>query len=264
METWISNGLYAFLRTSTPYHELPQADDLVLEMLSGRYADTRLRELKPRVSIDRPVDNTVQAGMRRASSLYSSGGTIPERGYFDLRIRDSKAKIGELDEEFDVGCAPSARPLRSRSQLWRIEDITHNDVLVSPTREARGSSPSGGRRKQNRDFHFSERIGLFLEHADSRLESDEFRTELTDRFSLDTEAAEELIGYLKRQQKATGAKLPHRHHLLIEHVAESGLNASTRSRLILHTLWGGRVNRPFALALSAAWRRSIVIRSRSS
>ena len=73
--------------------------DAVLDMLNGRYADTRMRQLKGRVSVDR-IDNTVQAHCEVRYLLYSSGGTIPERGYFDLRLQDNHAKIGELDEEF--------------------------------------------------------------------------------------------------------------------------------------------------------------------
>ena len=35
-------------------------------------------------------------------------------------------------------------------------------------------------------------------------------------------AADELLGFLKLQREATGSALPHRHHLLIEHVEEPG------------------------------------------
>jgi ATP-dependent helicase Lhr and Lhr-like helicase len=251
MEVWDIDELYAFLRTSFPYHGLPRRQfDLVLEMLAGRYADSRLRELKPRVSIDR-VDNTIQARGEVRFLLYSSGGTIPERGYFDLRLKDGKAKIGELDEEF-VWERSIGETFTLGSQLWRIVDITHNDVLVTPSRGGQGIFPFWRAEEQNRDFHLSQRIGLFLEHADNRLENDEFRKELSDRYSLESEAADGLISYLKRQHEATGAKLPHRHHLLIEHVHDPEGHADTK-QVILHTLWGGRVNRPFALALSVAW-----------
>lgn len=251
METWDIDDLYAFLRTSWPYHDLPRRQyDLVLEMLGGRYADSRLRELKPRVSIDR-VENTVQARQEVRFLLYSSGGTIPERGYFDLRLKDSKAKVGELDEEF-VWERSIGETFTLGSQLWRIEDITHNDVLVAPTRGGQGIFPFWRAEEQNRDFHLSELIGLFLEHADASLGDDGFLKELEDRYSLDRDAGEELIAFLKRQHETTGAKLPHRHHLLIEQVSEPSVQAETK-QVILHTLWGGRVNRPFALALSAAW-----------
>jgi ATP-dependent Lhr-like helicase len=251
METWDIDELYDFLLTSRPYHDLPRRQyDLVLEMLGGRYAESRLRELRPRVSIDR-VDSTVQARDEARFLLYSSGGTIPERGYFDLRLKDSKAKVGELDEEF-VWERSIGETFTLGSRLWRIEDITHNDVLVAPTRGGQGIFPFWRAEEQNRDFHLSERIGLFLEHADPRLGDDAFLKELVDRYSLDRDAGEELLAFLRRQREATGANLPHRHHLLIERVNEPAAQAEAK-QVILHTLWGGRVNRPFALALAAAW-----------
>ncbi len=251
MEVRDIDDLYAFLRTSWPFHELPRKHyDLVLDMLAGRYADARLRELKPRVSIDR-VDNTVRSRAEARFLLYSSGGTIPERGYFDLRISGTKAKIGELDEEF-VWERSIGETFTLGSQLWRIEEITHNDVLVSPSAGGQGIFPFWRAEEQNRDFHFSERIGLFLEHADEALGTGGFRKELEEIYALDAAAADELIDYLGRQREATAAKLPHRRHLLVEEVAEPAGHADVK-QVILHTLWGGRVNRPFGLALSAAW-----------
>ena len=78
------------------------------------------------------------------------------------------------------------------------------------------------------------------------------KEELRRDYFLDETAADELIGHLKRQREATGTDLPHRHHLLIEHF-DDPLNTSDRKQVILHTLWGGRINRPFGLALQAAW-----------
>jgi ATP-dependent Lhr-like helicase len=251
MERWDIDELYAFIRTSYPYRELPRKHfDLVIEMLAGRYADTRLRELKAHVSIDR-MDNAIQARGEATFLLYSSGGTIPERGYFDLRLRDSRAKIGELDEEF-VWERSIGETFTLGSQLWRIENITHNDVEVVPAQSATGVFPFWRAEEQSRDFHFSERIGLFLEEADDRLDSPGFRQELADRNAMDEGAAEELVRYLHRQKEATGTSLPHRRHLLVEHV-EDPVGRPDARQVILHTLWGGKVNRPFGLALSAAW-----------
>ena len=78
METWDLDVLYAQLRTSYPYRTLSRHQfDLVLNMLAGKYADTRIRELKPRVSIDR-LDNTVAATKGALLALYGSGGMIPD------------------------------------------------------------------------------------------------------------------------------------------------------------------------------------------
>jgi ATP-dependent helicase Lhr and Lhr-like helicase len=251
MEQWDIDELYAFLKTSYPYRELPRRHfEVLLEMLGGRYADSRLRELKARVSLDR-IDNTVQAHSEVPYLIYTSGGTIPERGYFDLRLKDTHAKIGELDEEF-VWERSLGETFTLGTQLWRIEKITHNDVEVVPVRSVTGILPFWKAEEQDRDFHFSEKIGLFLEQADKRLDTSGFRQELLEKYAMEAPAVDELIGFLKLQKEATGSSLPHRHHLLIENVEEPGGRGDFR-QVILHTYWGGRVNRPFALALAQAW-----------
>ena len=255
VETWDMDGLFAFLRTNASFHSLTRKQfDLVLEMLAGRYAGTRLRELKPRVSLDR-IDNTIRAKSGVLMLVYMAGGTIPDRGYFNLRLRETMAKIGELDEEFvwerHVGETFAFGP-----QTWRILKITHNDVEAAPVESRPGIIPFWRAEARNRDFHFSEKIGLFLEQANEQLERSEtgFREHLCHDRYMEPAAATELIGFLKLQRQMTETDLPHRYHLLIEHF-DDPLNKADSKQVILHTLWGGRINRPFAMALSAAWEK---------
>ncbi len=103
-------------------------------MLAGRYADSRIRELRPRVLLDRTRGTiTARAGSERL--LYLSGGTIFDRGYYTLRHVETGGQIGQLDEEFvwerSVGDA-----FTLGAQSWQVRRITHNDVLVVPARGA--------------------------------------------------------------------------------------------------------------------------------
>ena len=251
VEKWDIDELYGFIRTCHPYRRLPRRQfDLVLQMLAGRYADTRLRELKPRLFLDR-IDNTVHAREGTLRLVYLAGGTIPDRGYYDLRVEESRAKIGELDEEF-VWERRVGDTFTLGTQVWRIRKVTHNDVEVVPVDAKPGIIPFWRAEEQNRDFHFSEKILLFLERFNGRLDDPSLKAELCREYFLDETAADELIGHLTRQKAATGADLPHRRHLLIEHF-DDPLNAADRKQVVLHTFWGGRVNRPFSLALQAAW-----------
>ncbi len=251
LERWDIDELFAFIRTSYPYHGLTRTQfDLVLSMLAGRYADTRLRELRPRISLDK-LDNTVHGKEGVQRLIYLSGGTIPERGYFDLRVEGSRAKIGELDEEF-VWERGIGDTFTLGAQVWRIRKITPNDVEVVPTEATPAIFPFWKAEDMSRDFHYSEKILKFLEHYNPRLDEAALHHELVEDYFLDEWAAHELISYLKRQREATGADLPHRGHVLIEHF-EDPLNTSDSKQVILHTLWGGHVNRPFGLALQAAW-----------
>ena len=141
-------------------------------MLAGRYSDSRIRELKARIYLDR-LDNRIQAKSGALSLIYHSGGTIPDRGYFNLRLQGSKAKIGELDEEF-VWERRTGDSFTLAAQSWKITDITHQDVEVVPGKGQVNYLPFWKAEKENRDFHFSEKIALFLEEWNGRLNSPEF------------------------------------------------------------------------------------------
>lgn len=253
MKTWDIDELFAKIKTSYPYRDLSRTHfDLVLNMLAGRYADSRIRELKPRVSIDR-LDNTVTAKPGALLALYMGGGMIPDRGYFHLRHAQSGARIGELDEEF-VWEASLGQIFTLGTQNWKIARITHNDVLVEPGNPNAMAIPFWRGEARDRDFHFSKRLSTFLEHANENLQRPDFIDHLKKQHHLDETAARALTDFLKRQKQKTGADLPHRHHLLVEHV-QSGPKATPGNQVVLHTIWGGRVNRPYAMALAAAWQK---------
>ena len=282
VETWNLDDLYAQLKTSYPYQTLSRRQfDLVIEMLAGRYAGSRLRELKPRIAVDK-LENTVTARKGALQAVYFSGGTIPDRGYFHLRHNESGARIGELDEEF-VWEASIGQVFTLSTQNWKIERITHNDVFVTPARPGAAAPPFWKAEENLRDSHFSERIAGFLEAAEGLLEDSEVKAffqktpilnavaveRLAGLFSarsslllpcdslftlqcLDHSSLERLITFLVRQKETTGRPLPHRRHLLIEYIS-SGPGGYPGNQIVLHTIWGGRINRPFAMALEAAW-----------
>jgi ATP-dependent Lhr-like helicase len=251
VEPWKTDSLFAALKASYPYRHLSRGQfDLVLNMLSGRYARTLIRELKPRVSVDR-IDGTVMSRKGALQALYSSGGVIPDRGYFQLRHQETRGRIGDLDEEF-VWEASVGDIFSLGAQSWQIREITHNDVLVLPAKSGGMSAPFWKGEESGRDFHFSERIGKLLEEADGRLEDPDFLASLMRERRMDEDAAGRLVDFLKRQKEETGCRLPHRHHLVVESVSR-GPAGTPGNMLVIHTLWGGRVNRPLAMALDAAW-----------
>lgn len=251
IQSWDTDQLYNQIRTSWPYKELSRNHfDLVLNMLAGRYADSRIRELKPRIAIDR-LANMVHSRKGALLAFYMGGGVIPDRGYFHLRHQDSGAQIGDLDEEF-VWEARIGQTFTLGTQHWRIERITHNDVFVQQASPKSLSTPFWKGEELIRDFHFSTRIGEFLEKADDELKDTGFVQSLQNDYHLDARSAQTLKRFLTDQKTQTGCPLPHRHHILVENV-KSGPGGVPGNQVILHTQWGGGVNRPYALALEAAW-----------
>jgi ATP-dependent Lhr-like helicase len=274
VETWRVDELYDAVRASLPFQGLPRRQfDLVLAMLAGRYAETRLRELAPMVALD-AVGGTVGARAGALRRLYANGGTIPDRGSFGLRAAGSGALIGELDEEF-VWERSVGDTFVFGTQAWRIQRIGHQDVEVVPAEGRTGMSPFWKAEEVNRRPHLALRVASALEMWNGRLGDPDLPRELARENRLDAGAAEALVAYLRRQREATGRDLPHRHHVLVEHVrdprgrgapaqggggdARSTSGEPTRGApggcvVVIHTLWGGAVNKPFGLALRAAWQ----------
>ncbi|EDY82544.1 DEAD/H associated family [Verrucomicrobiia bacterium DG1235] len=251
---WDIDELFSQIKCAYPYRELSrEVFDLVINMQAGRYAGSRLRELKARIAIDR-AENTATLRKGALMAFYFSGGVIPDRGYFHLRHSGNGSRIGELDEEF-VWERAIGDVFTLGVQSWKIDQITYNDVLVSPAASGEVAPPFWKAETFDRDFHYSNRIGEFLEWANERLNDAGFVGELQERFRMDEVASKALLDFLRQQRLVTGQDLPHRHHILAE-IIDAAPGGAPGQQLVLHTHWGGRVNRPFALALDAAWNEA--------
>lgn len=265
-ETWDKDEVYRLIKCSYSYHSLSlEMFDLVVEMLAGRYQQTRVRNLKTRLQYDR-INNTLDANRAALFALYNSGGTIPDRSYYKLRHAESGSLIGELDEEF-VWEARVGQNFALGSQHWRIQRITHNDVLVSPSASKTTPPPFWKAESLNRNFHLSELIGIFLADSEQIIKQNPRQVlcdKLMSQHGFDSGAASELTDYLCEQREKTASTLPHRHHLLLEHInaGPGGYHGvDGEQQLVFHTLWGGMLNQPFALALSTAYEQYYGVRA---
>lgn len=246
-----SDDIYFRLRSSYPYHTLDrQVFDLVLHMLAGRYGDSRIRELNPRIAID-SVEQTVTIRKGTQLQLFLSGGTIPDRGYYHIRHSDSGAKIGELDEEF-VWEAHIGKVFTIGAQRWKIEKITHNDVFVRPGSRTGSEIPFWNAEEYGRDFFFSEKILNFLADINTEKESKKVHKDLVANYAMDTRSADQLIEYCRKQKSVTEVSLPHRNHIVIEHITR-GPGGAPGNQVVIHNFWGGKINKPIAMAIDAAW-----------
>ncbi len=253
MERWKIDDLYAALRASWSYHSLERRPfDLVIEMLAGRYAETRIRELRPRVSVDR-VSGEIVAREGMTALLYRSGGTIPDRGYYAMRLEGGGA-IGELDEEF-VWERRTGETFVFGSQAWTIASITDREVIVNPASPGAQAIPFWRAETRGRDAHYARRLLDFLEACERALVREGLATFLDGYPQLTRRVRDGIEGVLEAQRRATGTPLPHRHHIVVERVVggqRAAADDQTRE-IIVHCGWGGRVNEPFAVVLAALW-----------
>ena len=188
------------MRGAAPFAELSRTVfENVLDLLSGRFASDDFAELRPRVTWDR-VANTVIAreGAKRIAIV--NGGTIPDRGLYGVFLAGGEkahARVGELDEEMVFESRVGEVFLLGASS-WRIEEITHDRVLVSPAPGSRGRCPSGtATRRRARWRPASSSAGWSASSARCRAAAAVSR--LVRSHQLERQAAENLLQYLEDQ-----------------------------------------------------------------
>ena len=245
MESWDVNDLFGRLRCAAPYANLSmRMFEGVLDMLSGRYPSDEFAELRPRVTWDR-VRGTIAAREGAKRVAIANAGTIPDRGLYSVYLAgaDRPVRVGELDEEM-VFESQVGETFTLGASTWRIEEITHDRVLVSPAPGEPGKMPFWHGDREGRPIELGYAIGKLI--RDLRATS---RPAAIDRLvrehDLDTLAAENLLRYLD-DQAASGA-IPDDRTIVIERC----LDDLGDWRVCLLSPLGSRIHAPWAMAATA-------------
>lgn len=247
LEDWDVDDLFDLVRRAAPYSALPRsAFDATLDLLSGRYPSEEFAELRPRIVWDRVTG--VLSGRPGAQRLaVTSGGTIPDRGLFGVfLVGDKASRVGELDEEM-VYESRVGDIFALGATSWRIEDITHDRVLVTPAPGIPGRLPFWKGDSLGRPAELGEAIGSFTRELGSVTPAKALQ-QARDR-GLDEYAAGNLVTYVTEQQEATNA-LPSDTQLLVERFRDE----LGDWRLVVHSPYGTPVHAPWALAINARLR----------
>jgi ATP-dependent helicase Lhr and Lhr-like helicase len=251
IETWEVDALYARVRGAAPFAELSRSMfDAVLDMLAGRYASEAFSDLRPRLTWDR-VANTLSAREGSQRIAIANGGTIPDRGLYGVFLAGAAkghTRVGELDEEMVFESKPGETFLLGASS-WRIEEITHDRVLVSPAPGQPGKMPFWRGEAAARPPENSQATGALVRGLLSvsrpaallRLERDH---------DLDALAASNLLQYLLEQRAATSV-VPDDRTLVLERARDEVGDW----RICLLSPLGGRIHAPWAMAITAKVRQ---------
>jgi ATP-dependent Lhr-like helicase len=249
METWDVEELYTLVRGAAPYASLPRpVFENVLDMLTGRYPSEEFAELRPRLTWDRIANRlTARQGAWRIAIL--NGGTIPDRGLYGMFLAGATkgARVGELDEEM-VFESRTGEAIVMGASTWRIEEISHDRVTVSPAPGEPGKMPFWKGDAPGRPAEFGLRIGKMTREL-LQLPRPAAFTRLVEHHSLDTNAAENLLRYLEEQVAAT-ERVPSDTDVVIE-VCRDELGDR---RVCVLTPFGSRVHAPWSMAVTAKLR----------
>ena len=244
------DALYDLVRSAAPFAALTRASfEGVLDLLSGRYPSDEFAELRPRLTWDR-VRNVVTARDGAARLAILNAGTIPDRGLYGVFLAHTEGKsirVGELDEEMVFESHPNETFILGAS-TWRIEDITHDRVLVTPAPGEPGKMPFWKGDGPGRPLEFGRRIGALVRELRG-LPKPAALTRLVAEHDLDPNAAENLLQFLADQAEATG-QVPDDRTIVIERCRDE----LGDWRVCVLTPFGSRIHIPWAMAVSARIR----------
>lgn len=250
MDDWSVDDLEQLVRRATPFASLPRSIlESVLDMLSGRYPSDEFAELRPRIVWDRV--SGVLTGRRGAQRLaVTSGGTIPDRGLYAVFLATGEGtgrRVGELDEEM-VYESRVGDVFTLGTSTWRIEDITHDRVLVTPAPGLPGRLPFWKGDQLGRPAELGRAVGAFVREV-AGLTPAKARARVT-AAGLDEWATDNLLAYLTEQREATG-HVPDDRTIVIERFRDE----IGDWRVAVHSPFGGQVHAPWALCVSARMRQ---------
>ncbi len=239
--------LLRLVRSAAPFADLSIAVfEGVLDMLAGRYPSDEFAELRPRVTWDRTRNwITPRQGVKRIAIL--NGGTIPDRGLYGVFLSGTHAKplrVGELDEEM-VFEARTGDTFILGASTWRIDEITHDRVLVSPAPGEPGKMPFWHGDQAGRPIEFGRRIGALVRELREMPRSAAV-ARLTRDHDLDEKAAENVLRYLADQELAT-EQVPDDRTIVVERVRDE----LGDWRVCCLTPFGSKVHAPWAMAVTA-------------
>lgn len=245
MEEQSVDALYDWVRCSYCYRDLEKAQfTTVIEMVAGRFGDGPLPYLKARLSYDRVNQRLIARRGARLTAVMN-GGTIPDRGYYGVYLKDQNIRLGEMEEEF-VHEARVGETFYLGNSEWRIDSITHDRIIVTPVAAIRPKEPFWKGDVLYRAFSTSLRIAGFRDELYRQMERQSAERWLRERFPADEAIIAGTVSFFRRQKEATGAS--HTEDVLL---AEWTVDHGQIPLLIIHAPFGARVTGLWAILLGA-------------
>ena len=251
-ERWKIDDLFGLVRRAAPYADLSREDfDETLQFTNTGVVTGRGRR-GHYVHVDSVAGEAAGRRGARLAAL-TSGGAIPDVADYRVLLDPDDTFLGTVNEDWAIeSMAGDVFLLGSHS--WRIRRVESGVVRVVDAEGAPptvpfwlGEAPS---RTTELSTEVSELRGLvegFLDAGDP----DGARAAVTERCGLGAVAAEAVVSYLAAARASLGS-LPTQGRLIIERFFDE----TGGMQLVIHSPYGGRLNRGLGLALRKRFCRT--------
>ena len=244
-EAWREDDLYALARRAAPYAALARADfDAVVEMLADGIQTGRGRR-GAWLHHDR-VNGVLRARRAARIAAVTSGGAIPETADYKVVVDPDDTVVGTVNEDWAIeSMAGDVFLLGSTS--WRIRRVESGIVRVTDAQGAPPSVPFWLGEAPARTAELSAEVSELRASLDALLGAHDTAGAmawLERECGIGGVAAAEIVAYLGAAQLALGV-LPTQRDLVFERFFDE----AGGMQLVIHSPFGGRVNRGLGLAL---------------
>jgi ATP-dependent Lhr-like helicase len=263
-QTWQEDDLFDLCRRANPYQALARSEfDQVVRMLADGIATNRGRG-QAYLFHDR-INRRIKG--RRAARLaaITCGGAIPDTANYAVVAEPDGTVVGSVDEDFAVESLAGDIMLLGNTS-WRIKGIERGKVRVEDAHGAPPNIPFWRGEAPSRTAELSAEVATLrqaiaerlsssdpaISHQQSAISSDSVPithhaspiTWLRQECGLDQRGAQQAIEYVLAGKAILGT-VPTQQTI----VAERFFDESGGMQLVLHTPFGGRINRAWGLAL---------------
>ncbi|MCA9471965.1 MAG: DEAD/DEAH box helicase [Nitrospirales bacterium] len=240
------DDLYRLCSRAYPYQNLTRdMFENVLQMVAEGYVPGRRRQ-QAYVFHDR-VQQKVRPRRGARLAAITSGGAIPDTATYAVVAEPEGKVVGSVDEDFAVESLAGDIILLGTSS-WRIRGIETGRVRVEDAHGAppnipfwRGEAPSRTKELSNEVARLRERVSRSLEESSNSVQA---KTILQAECGVDEAGADQIVAYVQDGKQVLGA-VPTQERI----IAERFFDEAGGMQLVIHSPYGGRVNRAWGLAL---------------
>ncbi len=242
---WKLDELYELVRRAQPYRELPRATfDEVVAMVSHGITTGRGRRAAY-LHLD-AVNGEVRARPSARLAAVTSGGAIPEVGDFRVVLEPDDLFVGTVNEDWATESMPGDIFLLG-THAWQIRQIGSGVVRVADAQGKPPTIPFWLGEAPARTAELSQHVSSLRATLDAFLavgDAEGARAWLHSVAPLDDAAVEQILAYVAAGRAVLGV-VPTQDDLVFERFFDEveGMH------LVVHSPYGGRVNRGLGLAL---------------
>ena len=243
---WREDDLLTLFRRAWPYHTLSRENFAdVVRMLADGFTTRRGR--RGALIHHDSVNHMLRSRRGARLTALTSGGAIPDNADYQVVLEPENHSVGSVNEDFAVE-SMAGDIFQLGNSAYRIIRVERGLVRVEDARGLSPTIPFWLGEAPGRSDELSQSVSRLRGEVAQRLRAGADREALIDwlaaEFAMAEPAARQLAEYLAASYAALGC-LPTQERIVLERFFDE----AGGMQLVIHSPYGGRVNRAWGLAL---------------